>query len=109
MTVDNEGYSGDIRVITNGPELRRAYMKGDLLLERIGLPSSVQEKQATRHVSYHRVHQSRGHRAMRADRVCGASSRNAPVATDTGIAECGYRNPDLPAQEPGPVRNRRGL
>jgi transposase len=34
-------------------------VKGGLLPEKIGLPRSVQKKQAA-HVSYHRIHQSRG-------------------------------------------------
>ena len=47
-------------LITKCIEYRRAYVKSGLLLERIGLPHSVQKKQAA-HVSYHRIHQSRDH------------------------------------------------
>ena len=42
---------------------RRAYVKDGLLLERIGLPHSVPQKQAA-HVSYHRIHKRRDHRPV---------------------------------------------
>jgi len=80
-------------------------VKGGLLPERIGLPHSVQKKQAAQ-VSYHRIRQSRDHRAVRKNWSPRAFAEDAQMAAGTRAAQCAHRNLDLSAQEPGPGGNR---